>query len=254
MKSTKVSKAKKEQLKKVVAVSNRATVLANKKFEKLSPSEKRVSIARDVLAQLESGKLKPQSGAWLEGKGRSELFSAKMLAGDPEVQSILSKTKECTGCALGGLFLSAVCKADKLKLSELECVGEADYNSSELELVEDGTISENDSFSYLERFFSKEQLNLIEFTFECGHGAVRESSDYDDDRILDENLIEDALSFFMPGLLDHSDLNLDLEAKDMAPDDMTRMRLIMENIVVNKGKFDPTKRPRVVYYTPKFVG
>lgn len=250
-----LSKSKKNLLKKVVSVSNRATVSANKKFEKLSPSEKRVAIARDVLTQLASKRLVPKAGAWLEVKGGSELFSEKMLGSDQELQEILSKTKECTGCALGGLFLSAVCKADKLKLSELECVDEDHYNSYNLQFVGQADISMKDSFSYLKRFFSEDQLNLIEFTFELGLGAVGYNDDgKDKEKLVDASLASTALEFF--NFKDY-DLLEDLDAdtrRDLAPTDLVRMRLIMENIVVNKGKFDPNKKPIITYHTPKFVG
>jgi len=202
----------------------------NKAFDKLSPADKRVAIARDVLAQIAAQKLVPTSGTWLSGKDDSPLFDEKDVKKNPELQAILTKTKQCEGCALGGLFLCAVKKADKLKLNELEEVKKfeewkAECGSEAFLSDESKYIYQEDAFKYLGRFFSKDQLEAIESAFEQGRGAVQEY-EYSEAANFAEEVGE--------------------------PED--RMRLIMENIISHKGRFVYQDEPVVKWVTPGFVG
>jgi hypothetical protein len=208
--ATKVQKA---AAKKLVKATNRRITRDNKAFEKMTLPEKRVQIARDVLAQLASKRLKAESGVWLEGKGGKNLFTKADIKADAELSDILSKTKECSGCALGGMFMCSVERADNLKIGKLEAVRESDS---------DHTIAEDDAFSYLKKFFTKTQLDMIESAFERGGGACYHS--------------------------EGSEFVMDID------DPQTRMRLIMENIIANKGTFRPNKAPVAVWTTPGFQG
>jgi hypothetical protein len=212
--------------KKLVQNQNRRTRQSNARFEALSHAEKRVAIARDVLAQIATKRLVPANRIWLAGKDNSNLFSKKDLEKNPEFQKILSTKKECTGCALGGLFMCAVEVADKLKLSELRKV--KDYQEEMLDPTNDdkrytrmdGFIQGDDAFKYLRRFFSQEQLDAIESAFERGVGA-----------------------------------STDMEAAGFAPDEYKpaeRMKLIMQNIILHKGKFVPEDQPILCYSYPNF--
>lgn len=200
-----------DKIKSAVAAENRRISKANKEFDKMTPAEKRVQIARDVLAQLASKRLVAASGLWLSGKGAEPLFSNTQLDKNDELQAVLSKKKQCTGCALGGMFMCAVERADKLKLKDLS------EDSQEARHIEN-----EDVFEYMGKYFSRDQLNAIEAAFEQGQGA---SDDYKAGMWLED--IDDA---------------------------SLRMRLIMENIVANKGKFVLSKRPQQVYVTPGFNG
>jgi len=224
-----VKKISKKVAKKLVINHNKQVARDNKVFMALKPAEKRVAIARDVLAQIRLKRLIPTTGVWLAGKDESPLFTKADIKRNPELQSLLATKKECTGCALGGMFMCAVEVADKLKLNELEKVKEYQRDLSEespaykkyVEL-ESGTVATDDAFKYLRNFFSQEQLDDIECAFEQGGGH----STYSD-------------------------------AADFAPEEENpseRMRLIMENIIVNKGNFVYTKQPEQRYVTPGFVG
>lgn len=168
-------------------------------FDKQTKSQKRVTIAKDVLAQLARKRFLATQGTYL-----SRRIDAVNL--DAEVCSITSKHKSCEVCALGGMFVAAVEKADKLKVFELSEVygGEA-------------TLQQEDCRDYLARFFDEEQLMSIESAFE--------EDDFGD---------ADAAGF------------TDCE------DPPTRMRLIMENIVANRGRFKPSRKPIVTYTTPGY--
>lgn len=202
---------KKDVAKKLVKAANRKISRANLAFQKMKPSEKRIQIARDVLAQLVSKRLMPKYGVWLAGAKNKFLFS-KNVEGDSEVKDIFAKVKQCEGCALGGMFMCAVERADKLKMNQLQDYGDS-YGIN---------IGTGDTFSYMKKFFSKAQLEMIECAFEAGNGSVRYGN-YD--------AVEFVRDIDEPG---------------------ERMRLIMENIVVNKGTFKPAKAPVSHWTTPGF--
>jgi hypothetical protein len=218
--------------KKLVKNHNRRVREANKRFDALPPAEKRVAIARDVLAQLSSKKLVASRGTWLIGSGGGALYDVKDIKKNAELQSILAKQEQCQGCALGGMFMCAVRQADKLKLDELNNVKEFNFNleltsyPEDVELDEYDQIEMDDAFKYLKRFFPKAQLEMIETAFEQGGGACHSD--------------DEATKNFAYDVQDAND----------------RMRLIMENIVLHKGKFVPSVQPVEVtsWTTPGFTG
>ena len=123
---------------------------------------------------------------------------------------------KCEVCGLGSLFVSAVRFADKFKVNEL----------SEFKEGEMGSFSDGDVFDYLGDFFTNKQLQQIESAFEQGLGHC---DNYEGSCFFD-NLVE--------------------------PHPAVRMRLIMENIIVHNGTFNPKSKPteRKVYTTPGFKG
>lgn len=203
----KLSKNKLDKIKKTLAKENKATKYRNEQFQKLTPSEKRVQIARDVLAQLRSKRLVATSGSWLTGVFGDSLYSREDVENNVELQDLLKKQETCEGCALGGMFMCAVERHNKLKVGNLP---------------NDGLIDEDDAVNYLRKFFPINQLDEIEAAFERGGGA-RSGTE---------------------------------EAEDFASeveDDEERMRLIMENIIVNKGRFVPEQKPEQTWVTPGFI-
>ncbi len=194
---------KKETIKKIVKSHNKKITKNNAAFEKLSPSEKRVQIARDVIAQLKSKRLDANYGTWLDGYDKS-LFDNSDLEKDSDLKDILAKTETCIGCAVGGLFMCAVKRAD------------SPIRVSNLFEVDSYQLGMNDAFSYLKKFFSEDQLELIECAFERNNGAVYR---HDDLGKIAKQFVKDV------------------------DDPQTRMRLIMENIIDNDGTFEPEKSP-----------
>lgn len=221
---------------------NRRVARKNAAFAKLSPPEKRVEIARDVLAQLASRRLIPATGFWL-GIGGTLYDNAHLLDGDDlsslknvELQTVLGKMETCTGCALGGIFMCAVEKADKLKVKDL-----VDFdNCNDEEYSANLDLQTEDVTNYLKKFFSYHQLQMIECAFEMGDGAWKETE-------------------FEEG--DEMRYKMELAAEFANNDELQdepgeRMRLIMENVVVNGGVFMPRKLPvpRTFWSTPDFKG
>lgn len=208
------TKLTKTQAKKLVATRNRQINKENKLFQSLTPAQKRVYIARDVLKHLDSEQLIARTGVWLEQGDPNKNFLFKLNGdrtkkdNDTEVRDILNKQNKCEGCALGGMFMCAVKVANKLKLGQM--VGD------------DGGVSESDTFHYMRRFFSFDQLELIESAFEAGEGGATGT--------------EDSRTYFGDDPEGYSD-----PANEVEPE--VRMRMIMQNIIKHKGKFDPKDRP-----------
>lgn len=184
-----------------------------KPFEKQTKAEKRVTIARDVLSQLDV-RLIATEGVWVGSKDSRRLPIGKDI--NAEVCSLTRKQKKCEVCGIGALFVASVERADKLKVSALE-----DLRGLEMATPGDFTgISESDCFDYLKRFFDDDQLDAIESAFERGEGTT------------------------------HHDSRDFAAAVDNAAD---RMRLIMENIVANKGRFKWHRSPVATWSTPGFT-
>ena len=218
-----MKKINKKSVKKIVSQHNRRVTRENKAFQALSPAEKRVYIARDVLAQIALKKLVPSIGMWLTSD--KPLYTEKDVAKDVELQDILKRTKQCEGCAIGGMFMCAVQTANQLKLSNLEGVKifKEDQEDSPFYAHLDTDIEYEDAFKYLSKFFSHDQLEMIETAFEKDAGACHAG--------------DDSATFV-------TEIN----------DPSVRMELIMQNIIVNKGTFKPEKKPTQVWVIPGFVG
>ena len=209
---------------KATAATRRAAQIKrqNAWFASLTKPEKRVAIARDVLAQLKSGRLQPEHGAWLFSKVLAHdefgpaavtMFSTT-LAPNADLQGEILAMETCTGCALGGLFM---------------CTLERSNNLTPKQLVDENLHSEN-IVPYLEKYFSRAQLQLIEASFENGNSAIESPRDK---KIRQQAREWDiAVTGCLESLAD--------ESTESA---RTRMRLIMENIVVNNGTFKPKLLP-----------
>jgi len=123
----------------------------NARFDALSPAERRMAIARDVLDQLCTGRMQAKRGIYVgerEGGDTDVDADAQVVADDPYLK--------CTVCAIGSAVTSAVRLFDrapqKTSLPSLSCTGMRD--------------------EYLSRFFSRGQQALMEAAFEmsdiCG--------------------------------------------------------------------------------------
>lgn len=121
------------------------------KFDHLSKAEQRVVIAKDLIKRLDAHKFVARHGTY---------FSVPLRPQDikdvtAEIRTIL-EGKKCKGCQIGGMFLCAVDRYNKLTLDDV------DY-------LED---NENAMRWYLTQWFSPEQLLEVEAAFEGweGHG------------------------------------------------------------------------------------
>jgi hypothetical protein len=178
--------------------------------KRLTKAEKRVAIAKDVIAQLKAGKYRAETGSYCE----IDLEEAALLEPTAELQKELKKVSKCQVCALGSLFVSDVRKFDKLKVSD-SGLG-AKQSQWECDPEPETFVNEAvDEFAMRDRLgsvFSQEQLALIE--------AVFEGSD-------------------VTGYLDENDLWSE-SIRDFFysyAEDAKRMTAIMRNIARNGGTF-----------------
>jgi hypothetical protein len=168
-------------------------------------AEKRVEIARDVLKQIKIGRLIPKKGTWVASE-YNEVLIEKETNSKLEVRDVI-KNKKCNTCALGSIFISAIDKFDKLKVKDL-------YRYRSLEDFNICSFETEDIFKYLKRFFSNEQLGLMEMAFELRDGYFS--------KIINPNLV--------------------IKWGEQYHNSYDRLRAIMLNLIRNKGTFIVPKR------------
>lgn len=176
----------------------------SKPWEEMTREERKVQIAKDVLARLDANKLIAKHDSWIKEK-----WDIKEFGLETELQEII-KGKTCTACAVGALFVCKIDRVNSLKLSDLN----VNYD-------EQAFVSAADMEYYLDDCFSFEEIMLIESAFENGCGAYSGASRYfPTPRIIDE---EDVLNaWFSPE---------------------QRIRILMKNIIDNEGVFNPDYKP-----------
>jgi len=113
-------------------------------FNRLTREEKRVAIAKDVLAQIKAKRFEARCGIYVSGKAEPGSTKEPFAAAPKEI-------KKCNVCALGSLFMA---KGDLVPntLDRLE--------------IYDGFIGSERPAEQLGAYFSQDQLDLIESAFE----------------------------------------------------------------------------------------
>lgn len=110
--------------------------------KKMTKAERRVAIAKDVIAQLKTKRFKATRGTVLGG------ISDKIIEGDyltAQLCDVLPKFKKCHVCARGAIFISAVERFNNYTGEDFD----ADW-------VDGASL----------RYFTKSQLDMIECAFE----------------------------------------------------------------------------------------
>ena len=116
-----------------------------------------------------------------------------------DMSEVIAQLPSCEVCGIGSLFVSAVTSADVLKFSDF------DFGDDR-----------NEEVRYLSRWFSEDQLWRVENYYEDRRSVYSDGHGHSGD------------SHVSPILCRHP--------KNAAE---TRMKMIMENIVSNRGRFDP---------------
>jgi len=200
---------------KTVEKINKALLKSNAAFKKATKAEKRVMIAKDVLAQIKAKRYIPESGTWVDANWNIRGGIDEIHETDSVQKLFADRTIEtCSVCALGGLFMSCT------NLNNNTCVSDINYGGEGTEIGE--RIQGGDTLSNgLNKIFSKKQLQLIEVYFEKGDGWFGE------DGYTGNYIGEDSrhVEYF----------------NDAYPDDDERLVEIMKNIVANDGTFVPSK-------------
>jgi hypothetical protein len=177
-----------------------------KKKKKLTKAEMRIAIAKDVIAQIKAKKYNPSQGSWVDVVGENHfhdwLFENASNC-DVDVRNYTKNIKKCNVCALGSLFVSAVNKYNNVY---------GTYYTVSFDKVFD--FKETNNNSPLLRYFTINQIMLIEHTFEGGMGAIC----FDDGH----RMVNKSYTFYYK-----------------YPDSKDRLLAIMKNIVENNGTFKP---------------
>lgn len=206
---------------KTVEKINEALRKSNAAFKKATKAEKRVMIAKDVLAQIKAKRYIPESGTWVDANWNIRGGIDEIHETDSVQKLFADRTIEtCSVCALGGLFMSCT------NLNNNTCVSDINYGGEGTEIGE--RIQDGDTLSNgLNKIFSKKQLQLIEVYFEKGDGWFGE------DGYTGNYIGEDSrhVEYF----------------NDAYPDDDERLVEIMKNIVANDGTFVPSKLKMPLY-------
>ena len=203
-------------------------------FKKATVTQKRVLIAKDVIAQIKANKIKPEQGSFVQVEKVKNFISSSEAdkrtgawnyamnrlsdseGADADVRQLyLDNTiQQCSCCALGGMFMSCTLYNNNTTVEDL-CYAGADIGDV---ILEEGDKSLPNG---LNKFFSVAQLKLIEQTFEGDQGAINSGMDDGTGEIIDK-FSPQAEAFY---------------TKYKKPKD--RLIAIMQNIVKNNGTFKP---------------
>jgi len=175
----------------------------NEEFKKATKAQKRIMIAKDVLAQIKAKRYFPESGEWVKPLWSSDQKSIDIKLDPNSSVKDAFKSKainSCQVCALGGLFMSCT------NLNNNTTVGDLTKESYIGDLVADDDKISNG----LNRIFTQKQLILIESYFEGSQGYFKG---------------DDVKTFVF------------LETYN----DDERLKMITQNIIDNNGTFKPKK-------------
>ena len=181
------------------------------KKPKKKPELLRLAIAQDALKYLEAGKFILETNVWLESSKKKDVFTEEDVQKKRDLRIALRRTPKCRVCALGAIFAATVLKHDALSCANLVVDDPRGDNGSFEGPNGWGTI-----VAYLEKFFSNDQLILIEMAFEGSQGHAYRTCRYE----LDGDLEEMALGFF-----------------EEYKSPKNRMIAILQNIIRNRGVF-----------------
>lgn len=189
----------------VIKKLNKRTRAKNAAFRKMTPDQRRVCIAKDVLEALKLKKITPTSGIYLDITSKKTV--TKEADGDRDLSDLLPSVK-CNVCAIGAIFVCAVIRNDELPIGKGMRWNRFDADDYKVPVQELGF----DEHGYVSKFFSASQRSQIEMAFE-------------------------KWTFFSRG----GDSSATAYFTDEKPDPKQRMVLIMESIVAEGGTFRPKK-------------
>lgn len=130
----------------------------NRKFRKANKERKRIMIIKDALAQLKSGKYKPESAYFDVSKVHENKIDACDRENSKEVQKLLATLPSCFVCAKGALFISTVRLGNSYIIGPPEILTPRELIARD---VQTGVL--------MNKYFSKETLKNVESVFEGWH-------------------------------------------------------------------------------------
>lgn len=169
-----------------------------KPFSKLSKAQQRVAIAKDVIEQLTTEKITAVSGTYLS-------IPYAVLKPKDQLQDVF-EARKCEACALGSIFVCAVKITNNLTAGEVGSSNDGEVRTN--------SINGHSMFPYLSKYFSREQICIIEGAFEGSNIGT-----YGSDQLSQD--LSEAAGLGYTHIDSHED----------------RLKVIMRNIIRNKGTF-----------------
>lgn len=177
-------------------------------FKKMSAADKRVAIAKDVIAQINLETYKPQKGTYVDIHETDKANEIDNVDEKPADLMMSQGMVQCTVCAKGAMFMSHIRK------DAGSCTIEEAQEGQDEDVIEDR----------LEDLFGEKQLDLIEAAFEKDdsfYSEVHEEDCFDDEyNPIDGNVAEKAQKWGRKYTTDQK-----------------RLVAIMRNIIKNEGTF-----------------
>jgi hypothetical protein len=203
-----------------------ADILAQKAtaWKTMTNAERRVAIAKDVLAMIDEEVLVPARGTFLETYYKDENSKTEVVIRDqsrdnsymtPFARWLTSNPDaECAVCAVGALLVSVFLRDDPYIEGSARPAG---WSTARRYLVEEK-----------EDLFSVEQLRLIELVYEMGGGACQPIGP------LERRAQEYGLTLRNENVDDMAD---PCESSDTRKTNLKVLRTIFKNIIANNGSF-----------------
>lgn len=193
----------------------------NAAFAEATPAEKRVIIARDVIAQLDAKRLIAEGGSYLSFE---DLPPDLAGADTTEIAALIDAGKTtCTACAKGSVFMSA-CRLGAV--AEKYHINGGDFHSASI-------------VDSLRGVFEPEQLHLMEAAFEGNAWQIDSDNVNDDDLAGKSTLWADqykhAIDAGTTKICDLQDRTEDAPSRPLAE---RHLRLVMQNVIDNDGEFE----------------
>lgn len=204
-------------------------------FNALPAKRKAVLIARDVIAQIAINAFNVKTGSYISGELATTPSDGILSTASEAGRNIIQKSN-CTVCAKGAIFLSAVQRSNKMNLAKVTDVievNETGWCGREQEQALSRKVCKQD------RIFGESNFNLIESAFEI------EPEFYDSDGNY-EGYYYGVYEGDVPDTLDSDSAKVKnckaaLRFGLRYEDSNVRLSAICLNIIANNGVFDPTK-------------
>jgi hypothetical protein len=188
---------------------NRKIQENNRLFKAATKAEKRVMIAKDALQSIKSKIYKARTGTWVKISRTqiekiTELSKEQQCNNSSSIQSAIIGLEDCQCCAVGSLMLSMFKYVNEAAVTLDDIPRGYEYRGPfSLEILKPSKTNLG-----IRKFFSLEQLKLIEFVYEGGDGWC-----------------------------DEIPTSIRIKFYKKYPNKTQRMIAILENIIENNGTF-----------------
>ena len=195
----------------------------NEEFTHLSPKEKMVMIAKDVLEQLETKRLKALSNHYLGIPQASRKKVGKGIASNTQLRDLYAKMPTCYACAIGACFVSGI------KIFDSFTYADSGY------VLDPHNIVMRD---YLRRFLTLQELADIETIFEKDSGPALVYQNHNNEAPSPSKEAIEVMQLLDGEVVTGETLNGYHFPRHCQFKPIKRLQLIMHTIIDCQGKFD----------------